>query len=87
MKSFNTTAVCIPEKHYMVDLSERIPNRTLEKSQTEHSKNPKQNTRKIPNKTLEKSQTKHSKNPKQNTRKIPNRTLEKSQIEHSKNPK
>ena len=24
MKSFNTTAVCIPEKHYMVDLSERI---------------------------------------------------------------
>ena len=24
MKVFNTTAVCIPEKHYMVDLSERI---------------------------------------------------------------
>lgn len=24
MKTFNTTAVCIPEKHYMVDLSERI---------------------------------------------------------------
>ena len=24
MKSFNTTAVCIPEKHYMVDLSERM---------------------------------------------------------------
>ena len=24
MKEFNTTAVCIPEKHYMVDLSERI---------------------------------------------------------------
>ena len=24
MKEFNTTAVCIPEKHYMVDLSERL---------------------------------------------------------------
>ena len=24
MKAFNTTAVCIPEKHYMVDLSERV---------------------------------------------------------------
>ena len=24
MKTFNTTAVCIPEKHYMVDLSERV---------------------------------------------------------------
>ena len=24
MKHFNTTAVCIPSKHYMVDLSERI---------------------------------------------------------------
>jgi hypothetical protein len=24
MKAFNTTAVCIPSKHYMVDLSERV---------------------------------------------------------------
>lgn len=24
MKSFNTTGVCIPEKHYMVDISDRI---------------------------------------------------------------
>ena len=24
MKSFNTTAVCIPSKHYMVDISERV---------------------------------------------------------------
>ena len=24
LKEFNTTAVCIPEKHYMVDLSERL---------------------------------------------------------------
>ena len=24
MKSFNTTAVCIPSKHYMVDLSGRV---------------------------------------------------------------
>lgn len=24
MKRFNTTAVCIPSKHYMVDLSERV---------------------------------------------------------------
>ena len=24
MKEFNTTAVCIPSKHYMVDLSERV---------------------------------------------------------------
>ena len=24
MKTFNTTAVCIPSKHYMVDLSERV---------------------------------------------------------------
>ena len=24
MKTFNTAAVCIPEKHYMVDLSERV---------------------------------------------------------------
>lgn len=24
MKKYNTTAVCIPEKHYMVDLSERV---------------------------------------------------------------
>ena len=24
MKVFNTTAVCIPEKHYMVDLSDRV---------------------------------------------------------------
>ena len=24
MKTFNTTAVCIPAKHYMVDLSERV---------------------------------------------------------------
>ena len=24
MKKFNTTAVCIPEKHYMVDLTERV---------------------------------------------------------------
>ena len=24
MKTFNTTAICIPEKHYMVDLSERV---------------------------------------------------------------
>ena len=24
MKQFNTTAVCIPSKHYMVDLSERV---------------------------------------------------------------
>lgn len=24
MKVFNTTAVCIPEKHYMVDLSSRV---------------------------------------------------------------
>lgn len=24
MKTFNTTAVCIPDKHYMVDISERI---------------------------------------------------------------
>ena len=24
MKVFNTTAVCIPSKHYMVDLSERV---------------------------------------------------------------
>ena len=24
MKEFNTTAVCIPAKHYMVDISERV---------------------------------------------------------------
>ncbi len=24
MKEFNTTAVCIPEKHYMVDISDKI---------------------------------------------------------------
>lgn len=24
LKAFNTTAVCIPSKHYMVDLSERV---------------------------------------------------------------
>ena len=24
MKEFNTTAVCIPSKHYMVDLTERV---------------------------------------------------------------
>ena len=24
MKKFNTTAVCVPAKHYMVDLSERV---------------------------------------------------------------
>jgi hypothetical protein len=24
MKQFNTTAVCVPSKHYMVDLSERV---------------------------------------------------------------
>jgi hypothetical protein len=24
MKVFNTTAVCIPTKHYMVDISERV---------------------------------------------------------------
>ena len=24
MKTFNTTAVCIPSKHYMVDLTERV---------------------------------------------------------------
>ncbi len=24
MKAFNTTAVCVPSKHYMVDLSERV---------------------------------------------------------------
>ncbi len=24
MKTFNTTGVCIPSKHYMVDLSERV---------------------------------------------------------------
>ncbi len=24
MKTFNTTAVCIPSKHYMVDISENI---------------------------------------------------------------
>ena len=24
MKEFNTTAVCIPEKHYMVDISETV---------------------------------------------------------------
>ena len=24
MKEFNTTGVCIPAKHYMVDLSERV---------------------------------------------------------------
>ncbi len=24
MKCFNTTGVCIPEKHYMVDLTERV---------------------------------------------------------------
>ena len=24
MKEFNTTAICIPSKHYMVDLTERI---------------------------------------------------------------
>ena len=24
MKKFNTTAVCIPSKHYMVDLSEQV---------------------------------------------------------------
>ena len=24
MKRFNTTAVCIPSKHYMVDLTERV---------------------------------------------------------------
>ena len=24
MKEFNTTAVCIPSKHYMVDISERV---------------------------------------------------------------
>ena len=24
MKEFNTTAICIPSKHYMVDLSERV---------------------------------------------------------------
>ena len=24
MKEFNTRAVCIPSKHYMVDLSERV---------------------------------------------------------------
>ena len=24
MKVFNTTAVCIPEEHYMVDISERV---------------------------------------------------------------
>ncbi len=24
MKKFNTTGVCIPSKHYMVDLSERV---------------------------------------------------------------
>lgn len=23
-KKFNTTAVCVPDKHYMVDLSERV---------------------------------------------------------------
>lgn len=23
MKEFNTTAVCIPEKHYMVDISDK----------------------------------------------------------------
>ena len=29
MKKFNTTAVCIPSKHYMVDISERV--RDIEK--------------------------------------------------------
>ena len=24
MKEFNTTAVCTPDKHYMVDISERV---------------------------------------------------------------
>lgn len=24
MKTFNTTAVCVPDKHYMVDISEKI---------------------------------------------------------------
>lgn len=24
MKEFNTTGLCIPSKHYMVDLSERV---------------------------------------------------------------
>ena len=24
MKSFNTTVVCIPEKHYIVELTERV---------------------------------------------------------------
>ena len=24
MKKFNTTAICVPAKHYMVDLSERV---------------------------------------------------------------
>lgn len=24
MKTFNTTAICVPPKHYMVDLSERV---------------------------------------------------------------
>ena len=24
MKEFNTTAICIPSKHYMVDLTERV---------------------------------------------------------------
>ena len=24
MKQFNTTAVCVPSKHYMVDLAERV---------------------------------------------------------------
>lgn len=24
MKSFNTTAVCVPAKHYMVDISDRV---------------------------------------------------------------
>ena len=24
MKRFNTTAVCIPQKHYMVDISEKL---------------------------------------------------------------
>ena len=29
MKRFNTTAVCIPSKHYMVDISDKVEGRML----------------------------------------------------------
>ena len=33
MKKFNTTAVCIPSKHYMVDLSEKVEENTNNESE------------------------------------------------------